>query len=358
MANQNGKLLQRINTDADGDGKPYESRGENGGVPDIVLDNAATLNLAALQDAGQPDNAPITPIIDSSSRLTFVTLRGGGLFVVDASAPNTPMTLVAEYDKDHIKGEGFSGIEVRGKMYINSGGDAHDESNLYIFRLADFATPPGGINTPEPTKHLTYPDPEVGPDWHGMTLTRNGRYLWMAGRASNDLTIVDTRRETVTTRINLVGALSDDPTPDIVGISPAGDRIYVALRGPNPLSGTPHIAVGSTPGVGVIRVTQGGRGGVFRAIAPITNTDAGGVERADPHGIAVRVLKRQPGRNLSSARPATTPRLDRRTVKILDGGATMTRSVAAEPPSGQVKSGPTSRRARGRGFSEQRRPSP
>ena len=34
-------------------------------------------------------------MVDSSSRNGFVTLRGGGLFVVDAKA--TPMAIVGEY---------------------------------------------------------------------------------------------------------------------------------------------------------------------------------------------------------------------------------------------------------------------
>jgi hypothetical protein len=34
------------------------------------------------------------------------------------------------------------------------------------------------------------------------------------------------------------------------------------LSGPNPLSGSPHAAAGSTPGLAVIQVTQEGKGGV------------------------------------------------------------------------------------------------
>jgi hypothetical protein len=73
--------------------------------------------------------------------------------------------------------------------------------------------------------------------------------------------------------------------------SPDGNRAYVTLRGPNPLTGNaPSVnnAVGTTPGLGIIRVTQGGRNGVLQSIAPVSRK-IGGVERADPHGIGVRM---------------------------------------------------------------------
>ena len=84
------------------------------------------------------------------------------------------------------------------------------------------------------------------------------------------------------------GELSDDPSPDLLDVSPGGDRVYVSLRGSLPLSGDPHASTGSTPGVGVIKVKSGGRSGELRAIARISNVDAGGFERADPHALRVR----------------------------------------------------------------------
>ena len=65
----------------------------------------------------------------------------------------------------------------------------------------------------------------------------------------------------------LAGALSDDPSPDLLDTSPGGERVYVSLRGSLPLSGDPHASTGSTPGVGVIDVEAGGRSGELRAIA-------------------------------------------------------------------------------------------
>ncbi len=167
VANQNGKLLERIMTDADGDGIPFEDAG------DIVLDAAATLDLAncttpngmPCQMAGvRPDNAPICPIIDSSSTLGFITLRGGGLFVVDTQA--TPMAIVAEYDAAAVHGNGCGGVQVGEAMFLNSGGGTAtnlSEFDVYRFPISgyDAFNPP---NTPAPHgidarlgRHQTHP---------------------------------------------------------------------------------------------------------------------------------------------------------------------------------------------------------
>lgn len=48
---------------------------------------------------------------------------------------------------------------------------------------------------------------------------------------------------------------------------------------------------GTTPGVGVLKVLESGRDARFESIAPVTNRDAGGVERADVHAMTVRLKK-------------------------------------------------------------------
>ena len=115
VANQNGKRLERIDT--------------NFATNTFTHNPAATLDLATCTTPSgrpcehpdlRPINWPICPIIDSSSTYGFVTLRGGGLFVVNATT--TPMSIVAEYDKTTVRGNGCGGIEAAGHMYINSGG--------------------------------------------------------------------------------------------------------------------------------------------------------------------------------------------------------------------------------------------
>jgi len=90
-------------------------------------------------------------------------------------------------------------------------------------------------------------------------------------------------------QFSLVGAVSNDPTPDLMDISPSGNRIFFTLRGPNPLTGnnpTFNNAAGSTPGLGIVRVEQDGRRGTFFARVPISHL-VDGIERADPHGLRV-----------------------------------------------------------------------
>src|ERR687898_3291155 len=159
VANQNGRLLQRINTD-------YATN-------TFTLDNAATLDLATCTTPSgapcqdpvlRPSNRPICPVIDERDNSTFVTLAGGGLFVVDSRT--TPMAIIGEYDKDAVHPEGCGGVQANGRLYINSGGP--HESDLYSFPLTGYtgANPP---NTPAPT--LTYTHDGTPSDSHGTTRT-------------------------------------------------------------------------------------------------------------------------------------------------------------------------------------------
>lgn len=285
VANQNGKLLQRITTD-------YDSG-------TFVLDAAATLDLATCATPSgalcedptlRPDNAPICPVIDASSRFTFVTLRGGGLFVVDSTA--SPMAIVAEYDRATVHPNGCGGVETAGRMFINSGGGTPAnplEADLYAFPMSGIDATPNSPNTPAPSLVFSH-DSRGFVDSHGAVLTKGARFLWVADRAANQVAVVDSASASVVNEFGLAGPVSADPAPDLMAIAPAGNRVFAALRGPNPLTANvPGInnAVGATPGLGIIRVTESGRSGVLQAIAPINHV-VGGVEQADPHGIAVR----------------------------------------------------------------------
>ena len=115
--------------------------------------------------------------------------------------------------------------------------------------------------------------------------------MWVVERFGNNITIVDTRDNSVVDQFSLVGPVSNDPAPDLLDISPDGKYIFMSLRGPIPLTGNNaafNNAVGSTPGVGIMRVQQGGARGRFIARLPISHI-VGGVERADPHGLRVLV---------------------------------------------------------------------
>lgn len=285
VANQNGKLLQRIRTE-------YASNS-------FSLEPAATLDLARCRTPSRatcedpvlrPDNAPICPVINSTGRLMFVTLRGGGLLVVDSTA--TPMSILAEYDRATVHPNGCGGAEAAGKMYIRAGGGSAADpahSDLYAFPLSRYATAGNAPNTPAPTLVFSHDDRRFV-DAHGGALTKAGRFLWVGDRFANRLIVVETATDRVVNEIGLSGRVSSDPAPDILDVAPAGDWIFISLRGPTPLTANVRgldNAVGSTPGVGVVRVEPDGWRGALVGVAPITRI-VDGVERADPHGLKVR----------------------------------------------------------------------
>ena len=214
--------------------------------------------------------------------------------MVDATA--TPMAIVAEYDKATVKGNGCGAVEVRDHIYINSGGspvnvssgDPHHPAlygfDVYRFPLSGYsATNPA--NTPAPELIMSKGGMS---DSHGLAPTRRDRYLWVMDRHAGVAEIIDVARRQWVNTVNLAGPVSDDPAPDLVDRAPTGDRLFVALRGPVPLSGDPHNATGSTPGLGIIELTRGGRSGHLMAVVPMTNASQQPGQAPDAHGLRVR----------------------------------------------------------------------
>jgi hypothetical protein len=286
VANQNGKRLERIDV--------------NFGTNTFTHNTAATLDLATCTTPSgapcqapnvRPDNAPICPVLTEASDLSFVTLRGGGMFVVDPKA--TPMRIVAEYDMATVKGNGCGGAQVRNQMYVNSGGrpGKMDHLSMYGFDVYRFsldafrAGPTFPVNTPAPAVVFAAPGEH---DSHGTVVTGGGEYLWVMDRHADVVEIVSTRDDKHIGTLALNGALTTNAAPDLTDVSPSGDLVFVAFRGPTPLSGDPHIATGATPGLAILEVTGSGRTGVLRSLIRLTNVGADGVERADPHGLRVR----------------------------------------------------------------------
>jgi hypothetical protein len=110
VANQNGKRLERFSASFTSD--------------QYAADAAATLDLATCttpngvpceSPSARPDNAPICPVLARSGAAAFITLRGGGMFVVNPAA--TPMAIIAEYDKATVHPNGCGGVEAGGAMH-------------------------------------------------------------------------------------------------------------------------------------------------------------------------------------------------------------------------------------------------
>lgn len=226
--------------------------------------------------------------------LAFVTLRGGGMLVVDPRP--TPMRIVAEYDMTTVKGNGCGGAQVGGQMYVNSGGrpGPMEHPHVYGFDVYRFALdafrnarPALPVNTPAP-KVVFAADGQH--DSHGMVTPGGRKYVWVFDRHADVLQVLATADDAHVGTMALNGALTDNAAPDLADISPAGDLVFVAFRGPTPLSGDPHNARGSTPGLAVLEVLNGGRQGRLSALIRMTNVGAD-IERADPHGLRVRRVK-------------------------------------------------------------------
>ena len=122
---------------------------------------------------------------------------------------------------------------------------------------------------------------------HMVLFNHEHTHASLAFVASGHVVLFDADAGTIV----LNGPLTTNAAPDLADTSPSGGLVFVALRGPTPLSGDPHNATGATPGLGIIEVTDAGRSGRLRAIVRLTNVGADGVERADPHGLRVRRLR-------------------------------------------------------------------
>jgi hypothetical protein len=286
VANQNGKKLERIKTD-------YESNV-------FVQEPAATLNLATCitpnglpcQDAAlRPDNAPICPFNASDNGPAFISLRGGGMFVVDWRT--APMSIVGEYDRTAVPANGCGFIEAKGWVFGNGGGaTAANLDQFSVYRVPrdgyEAGNPP---NTPP--AQLVYNDESPNRDAHGVGVTKNEKYVWVGDRSGNVVEVFRGRSGRHVGTIDLVSAYSTDPTADLFATSPDGKFFFMSTRGPVPLTGDPHSSTGKDPGLLVVRIAQDGRDGEVVGLARISNIGADGVERADAHGIGLRLTSRR-----------------------------------------------------------------
>jgi hypothetical protein len=281
VANQNGKLFERIRTDYATNTFTYEP------AASLNLATCTTPNGFPCQDPVlRPDNAPICPFTASPGVPAFVTLRGGGMLLVDPYT--TPISIVAEYDRATIAGNGCGLIEARGWVYFNAGGGtANNLDQFSVYRLPRSGFSP--LNPPNtPVVQLIYNDEDHHRDAHGVATSKHERFVWMYDRAANVAEVFDGHSGAHLSTVPITHPATTDASPDLVALSPNGVLHFVSLRGPNPLSGDPHSSTGDVPGLGIVRLTEAGRNGRLEKVIPITNRDAAGIERADAHGIRIR----------------------------------------------------------------------
>ncbi|PHS18628.1 MAG: hypothetical protein COA86_08045 [Kangiella sp.] len=309
-------------------------------------------------DVGRPSGIIICPIM-SDTDLSYITLAGGGLLI--ANTKNTPMDIVAEYSNNDtvggLNGVGCGGVQVRDTVWLNAGSsaggagatqsiftmytlpnsafDAHVTAGTVaalntpaatlVFKDADNTSTGGNMGTFGATNDTgQIPGVTTRRDAHGMIRTNIGNYIHNADRVQNtvevfsatglgamnahvgsyDLTSADGQGNGLgacnAASVTDGGELSvNDPAPDLMGVTPDGKYLVVALRGPAPVTVT-HSAQGSCPGVGVIALQNGGASGSLVAVlrtynivddaaaAHVGGTDYVGAERSDPHGASAR----------------------------------------------------------------------
>lgn len=352
VANQNGRILERVDVRRGDDGattgfvfNAAASLDLVGGAARILaqpiaVDMDAADGIACTVSGVVPDGQPTTTpagaakqapgvrpantlicsVPSSSDQHAFATLGGGGMFVVDVRS--TPMAIVAEYDMTAVRAAGCGGVEAAGFMHLNAGTPAANvsEFTLYRFPLAYPSAPSfNPANMPAPL--AVWADADNGKlagvalpaggnrDAHGLVLVRRPKagaplYLHQMDRIGNSVEVfrmgppwndLAARRQgsysltdTAACGSTVGGARRNDPTPDLGDLSPDGRRIYVALRGPFPLT-VSHAADGSCPGLGIITLAPDGRSGRLTHVLPTTVPSADGTKNfSDPHAAVVR----------------------------------------------------------------------
>jgi DNA-binding beta-propeller fold protein YncE len=227
-------------------------------------------SLLATSGFDFPSASPVCHDYDDEGR-AWITLgpgmTQGGLVVFDPATA----AIVHAFDPQLVRANCGIGFTADGARAIANwsgvfGAEIEDgEGEWYVFDTRTFA--------------LVSTQASAGVDAHGVRLSPNGREFWQVNRGSGDGLRIDARSFAV------LGPIDAGDTPDILDFSPDGRFVYVTQRGPNPLSGDPHVARGSLPGVLVIDART--REHVLR-LDPTTVRDADGSVLNDVHGIGVR----------------------------------------------------------------------
>jgi hypothetical protein len=301
---------------------------------------------------GRPNNAILCPIPANNNALVYVTLAGGGLLVIDSST--TPMAIVAEYGNEVINGAGCAGTQANGLIHLDGGvsagaaGLTQSTYAVYVLPHSAFPFAPGHNPENQPLPVVVIKDPtntvtngnhdHSGPpsndtgqipgtttrrDAHGVVATVDEKYVHTGDRIQNKVEVVKTSGQSKPVAVydltsgngegRGVGPCaaasvtddpqlpSNDPAPDLISRSPDGNYLFVALRGPAPVTAN-HAAQGSCPGVGVIKLERGGKSGRLYGVIRTTNTvDTApgappgghaytGRERSDVHFVDVRII--------------------------------------------------------------------
>jgi hypothetical protein len=244
-------------------------------------------DLLADSDYDFPSASPVCHQYTRDGAEAWVTLgpgmHDGGLIAVDLEAGE----LANAWDPGEVRANCGIYISDDGERAIANwsgtfGDDADEvEGEFYSFDVD--------------TYELRDTASSDGIDAHGVRLTPDGQHFWQVNRGTDNGQVIDAETFEVVADIPDAGA-----SPDILDFSPDGASAYVTQRGPNPLSGDPHVATGDDPGVAVLDTETRE---VVEVLRQPEVTDDEGQIRNDIHGIAVRPAAG--GRETVAAAPAT-----------------------------------------------------
>jgi len=292
---------------------------DNADLGDMTPNNVCKENGCNGKQAtagGRPNNVPICPV-PSKNGNAYVTLGGGGLFVLDLTT--TPMVIKGEYGKAVVNGAGVVGTQTGNQVFITGGVSASssgsDQSVFLVYSFDDtkyntlnkenFPMPvkvfqdhgntltSGNANGPAKNDSGQKPGVTTRRDSHGVAATLDGKYVHIVDRIQNNVEVFDTSTHTRTTYdlvsmdgqsgrngtpgpcdaksvIDDADLLLNDPAPDFLEITPDGKYLMIAFRGPVPVT-VGHTAQGSCPGVGIVKITNGGKSGKLVDILRSTN---------------------------------------------------------------------------------------
>lgn len=208
------------------------------------------------------DSGPICHEYGPGGTHAFITLGpsidNGGLVVLNTET----------FELDHVFGVDELPVNCgtvptgdRGHMLLTAGSGEHGE--WFVLDTASM--------------EIVHADDSRGTDAHGAWLSADGSEFWLVNRVSDNGIIIDSRSFEVTGEFDNPGG-----TPDIVGVSPFDDYVYVSLRGPNPQSAA-HVAHGETPGFSVLSTHDA-------SLVEVIQPDAGNTA-SDFHGLGVRYIR-------------------------------------------------------------------
>jgi DNA-binding beta-propeller fold protein YncE len=234
---------------------------------------------------GTADVKPVCHNFTADSRLLYVTLAGGGVLVVEAGTGDggIPMKVLHAYPKATAPGIGCGAFRLPEERMVTNGesGAKGGDDFLFIFDTRDATSG----KFPDPVK-VELP----GEDTHGSAycVDPKGReYMLSVMRVSNDVNVVDLKTGKVVKTVSIARPFSPDPKPDVGELM--GNRLFVALRGANPLTAINDLKnPARTPGVAVLTVGRNCQSIHWKAsdLMPMKNNPA-----SDPHGLNVFRLR-------------------------------------------------------------------